>query len=288
MPNISVIVLTFNSIKYIESCLNSIFSQGCNDVEVVVVDNGSTDGTVHFIKENFNKVILVENKKNLGACKARNQGIEISCGEWILTLDCDVVLEAGFLKKMLNLTEDLQDYIGMIQPKILQEDRKTIYSVGIYLSWLKRFFDIGKGKRDNKKFDQINHVFGVCSAAALYRRKMLESILEATGYYDDRFFFLVEDVDLACRAQSQGWKALFYPHAICYHSGNGSNMSKELRQYLCWRNRWLLLRKLRLKKIRLIMVFFMYDFPRTFFHFFTNVYIRNSILKKETFKETLI
>jgi len=91
MCDISVVVLTHNSIEYIGSCLDSLLPQIRDRTEVFVVDNGSTDGTPDFIRNNFPAVTLIENKNNLGACKGRNQGIELARGEWVLTLDCDVV-----------------------------------------------------------------------------------------------------------------------------------------------------------------------------------------------------
>ena len=90
MAEISIVIITFDSERYIKSCLDSIWSQDYRDFEVIIVDNGSQDGTVDFIKENYLHCILIENKENLGACKARNQGIKIAQGKWILTLDCDI------------------------------------------------------------------------------------------------------------------------------------------------------------------------------------------------------
>lgn len=104
-------------------------------------------------------------------------------------------------------------------------------------------------------------------AAALYKRKMLEEIKEDNGYFDERFFFLVEDVDLAWRAQRRGWKTIFCPEAVCYHFGNSSGYDKKIRQYLCFRNRLLLISKNEriFGKIKLIPLFFIYDLPRLLF-----------------------
>jgi len=277
MPELSIIILTFNSIKFIKPCLHSIFDQDYQDFEVIIVDNGSRDGTANFVKENIPQVSLIENKENLGACKARNQGIEIAKGEWILTLDCDVTLEKDFLKKIMSFIKDSEESIGMFQPKILKDDRKTIYSCGIHLSSLRRFYDIGQGKLDNGRFNTSKYIFGACSAAALYKKTMLEEIKEDTGYFDERFFFLVEDVDLAWRAQRKGWKALFYPQAICYHVANGSNTSKKVRQYLCWRNRKFLLRKCNLNKFKFATIYLVYDLPHLIFLFLINSFVRNEI-----------
>ena len=107
MSKISTVIITFNSEKFIKSCLDSIFTQDYRDFEVIVVDNGSKDGTVDFIKENYPQVTLIENKENLGTCKVRNQGIEIAKGEWILTLDCDVTLEKNFISQILEAIKHL-------------------------------------------------------------------------------------------------------------------------------------------------------------------------------------
>ena len=277
---LSIIILTFNSIKFIGPCLDSIFNQDCQDVEVIVVDNGSRDGTVDLVKKEYPQVILIENRQNLGACKARNQGIEVSCGEWVLTLDCDAILENNFLSKIINIIKDLPPRIGILQPKILTTDKKTIYSCGIYLSWLRRFFDIGKGKRDSIQFSEPKYIFGACSAAAFYKREMLEDIKEDTGYFDERFFFLVEDVDLAWRAQRKGWKALYSPQTVCCHTGNSSGISKEKRQYLCFRNRYLMIRKNEalFGKLKLFALSSCYESLRFLYLLFNNRYLAKSFL----------
>lgn len=282
---ISIIILTFNSKKFIGPCLDSIFNQGYSNLEVVIVDNGSKDGTVSFIKENYPGVILIENKENVGACKARNQGIKITQREWILTLDCDIILQKDFLSGLIKAVDNLSLPVGMIQPKILNMDRKTIYSAGIFLTTLRRFYDIGKGKNDNGQFNGSKYIFGACCAATLYKRKMLEEIKEDTGYFDERFFFLVEDVDLAWRAQRRQWKALFYPKTICYHTGNSSHYDKINRQYLCFRNRlFSILKNEKLKgKMKLVPFFFAYDLPRLLLLLFNH---RKINLRKEVPSDT--
>jgi hypothetical protein len=275
MPELSVIILTFNSIKFIKPCLDSVFVQDYKDLEVIVVDNGSGDGTVGFIRRNYPQAILVESKKNLGAAKGRNSGIAIARGKWIFTQDCDVVLEKNFFSQAMDLPGRLSSDIGMIQPKILRMDKKIIYSCGIYLSRaLKRFYDIGKGRVDRGQLNASKYLFGACSAAAFYRKQMLEEIKEDTGYFDERFFFLLEDADLSWRAQKKGYQALYFPKIICYHHGNSSLFNRRFRQYLCWRNRRLLLAKRKLNRYSLFIIFLIYDFPRFIFLILTNRYVR--------------
>lgn len=271
----SIVIPSFNSRRFIGPCLDSLFAQVFSDFETIVVDNNSKDGTPAFIRARYPRVTLLENKQNLGPCRARNQGIKVASGDWILALDCDTVLNKDFLSQIHRLIQDLSERIGIIQPKILQVGDKTIYSCGIALSFFRRFYDINRGKTDDGRFNRTKYIFGACCAAALYKRQMLEQIKENTGYFDERLFFLVEDVDLAWRAQNKGWQVLFYPQALCYHCGNSSDFDKRLRQYLCFRNRYYSIIKNEgwiPYSMRIIPLLF-YDLPRLAYLAFSNKYI---------------
>jgi len=276
---VSIVILTKNSKRFLKPCLDSVFSREYKDFEIIVVDNGSEDDTVELIRRDYPNVILRENKENLGASRARNQGIDIAKYEWILTLDNDVVLKKGFLSRIQGLIKSLPKDIGIVQPKILYPDKKKIYSCGLYLSWMRRFYDIGKGKKDAGQYNKAKEIFGACSAAALYRRDMLDDIKENTGYFDERFFFLVEDVDLAWRAQRKSWKTLFLPGLLCYHSGDSSSTNSKMRQYLCFRNRYLMIEKNEGWKNYTLRIFplLFYDFPRWIYLFLSNPYRRRGI-----------
>ncbi|MDD5669017.1 MAG: glycosyltransferase family 2 protein [Candidatus Omnitrophica bacterium] len=255
----SIIVVTFNSEKYIKDCLDSIYAQECVNPEIIVVDNGSRDKTCDIVRDSYPRVILIRNTVNMGACKARNQGIEKAGGEWILILDCDVILEKGFLEKILEYAEALGREAVVLQPKIMRPDGKRIFSCGIRRLPLGRFTDIGKGMKDTKVFNSPEEIFGACCAAALYKRSILEQVKETTGYFDERLFFLFEDVDLSWRIMNKGGKTVFIPSARCYHHGNSSQSDFFLRQYLCWRNRKFILKKQ--DYLNFFAVCF-YDFPR--------------------------
>ncbi|MFA5168658.1 MAG: glycosyltransferase family 2 protein [Candidatus Omnitrophota bacterium] len=238
---LSIVILTYNSQKQIQACLDSVFRQGTKDIKVVVIDNASSDKTREIIKECYPLVKLIKNPKNLGASKARNQGIECSFGEWVLALDSDVVLKDGFIEKFETIKDLLADDVGMIQPNVLSRNGKMIYSQGVHLTALRRFHDLNQGKPKDFTGGSVEQIIGPCSAAAFYRRSMLDKLKEKTGYFDERFFFLVEDVDLAWRAKRAGWKVLFYSQMVCCHTGNSSGTNEKFRQYLCFRNRhWMI------------------------------------------------
>jgi GT2 family glycosyltransferase len=238
---ISVVIVTYNSAQTIEACLASVNGNMLEGGEVIVVDNASQDTTVKMVKGLCPEAVLIENRENKGSAAARNQGIARARNAWVLTLDSDVVLDGGFMKDFLAEQGRLPDDVGMVQPNILSRDRQRVYSQGIYLSLLRRFFDVNQGKRFPCENDRAGLIIGPCSAAAFYRRDMLERVRERTGYFDERFFFLVEDVDLAWRAKRAGWKVAFRPELIACHEGDGSQTSRGRRQYLCWRNRhWMI------------------------------------------------
>ncbi|MEI6831874.1 MAG: glycosyltransferase family 2 protein [Candidatus Omnitrophota bacterium] len=282
----SVIILTLNSLKFIKPCLDSILNQKLDTVELIVVDNGSKDGTAIFIKENYPQVRLIENKLNLGAAKARNQGIEIARGEWILSLDCDVVLNKDFFYNINNVLKDLSPGIGSVQPKILESGKEIIYSAGIYVSFLRRFYDLGKGQKDLGQFDKAAYIFGACSAAALYSKDMLVEIKQGSESFDESFFFLFEDVDLSWRAQKKKYKTIFCPNAICYHHGNSSETPKKIRQYLCLRNRYyVLLKNDKIKNYILPLLF--YDFPRLLWLLIINPFALKAIKDAFVYKNGL-
>jgi len=275
--NISTVIVTHNSAHFIRRCLVSVYAQELCCQEVIVVDNGSRDATADFIKTHYPGVVLIENQNNLGACKARNQGIEVARGEWILTLDCDVMLERTFFMRLADTAAGLPGEVGMLQPKILNADQETIYSAGILLSGLRRFYDIGRGRLDGAAFKEARYIYGACAASAAYRRAMLNDTKEPTGYFDERFFFLVEDVDISCRAQQKGWRALFCPEAVCFHDGNSSLTGAPMRQYLSWRNRRLFLAKQRIPVFTKAIRYACYDFWRLIFLFFANPYVRRAL-----------
>ncbi len=264
MPGISVIIPTYNSAAFIKSCLDSILRQRPEDIEIIVIDNGSRDNIVSFLRQKYPQIRIIENKINLGASQARNQGLALAGKEWVLALDCDVVLDENFFKKAFAIIPGLSERVGTLQPRILDRQGKKVYSAGIGASFLKRFHDIGKGSLDTKRVRRPAYIFGACCATALYRRKMLEEIKDRYGYFDERFFFLFEDADLSWRARKKGWLCLSCPDLKSFHQGNSSATAGNTRQYLSFMNRLRMLLKNQNPLVILFMLpfYLVYDLPR--------------------------
>lgn len=273
----SIVILTLNSRYFIEKCLDSIYNQHYSDLEVIVVDNGSRDDTVEFISIRYPDVVLIKNRINLGSASARNQGIEAAKREWILSLDCDIILGRGFFVASSEIIKNISVKTGMLQAKILYADKGTVFSAGIRHAPLMRFYDIGNGQPPGFWLNRSTDVFGVCSAASFYKREMLDEIKDANGYFDERFFFLFEDVDLAWRAREKGWGAQYQPGMECFHHGNSSLTSKRLRQYYCWRNRRFILNKHKIGMFEKLFTLFCYDFPRLIWLIIVNPHVRKKM-----------
>ncbi len=271
---ISIIILTYNSKNYLEKSLHSIFSQkNEKKFEVIVVDNGSSDNSEKFIRTNFPSVKILRNERNRGASYARNQGIEISTGDYLMFMDSDAYLGSNFLPFLEYVLEDIPQDVSAISPKILNADSNKIFSCGLHISSIYRSHDIGKN-RPSDEFRSSFFIDGPTSCCAIFKRGCLEAAKDKNGYFDNDFFFLFEDTDLALRLKRAGHKSIFMPQLICCHYGNSSDTPSQLRRYFCFRNRlYMVLKNNPGGKIFLFFLkSFFYDTLRTLYFFLTNKY----------------
>jgi len=271
---VSVIIVTWNAEKFIKDCLDSVFAQTFNELDVIIVDNNSTDQTLNIVNDYLPRIRIIKNDKNQGFCFANNQALAIVKGNYILTLNSDMILDKHYISYLKEYLDKNCD-IGMVQGKFLRADRKTIDSLGLYLSPSKRLFDIAKGRVDGPKYTKAREIFGPCAAAAMYRKELLDAVKQGEEFFDNSFYFLVEDFDIAWRARNKGWKAMFVPQAVCCHFRGSSNHSFKFKQYLSFRNRYfMLIKNLSLKTaLGYGFYFLVYDLPRLCFLPLRNPYI---------------
>jgi len=228
---ISVVILNFNGKGYLDNCLSSMRSQTLKSYEVIVVDNGSTDGSVEYLETHYPWVQVIKNRTNLGFAGGINSGIRQAKGEYILTLNNDTQADNRFLECLVGpMKSDAS--IGICAPKMLFSDGR-INSVGTCISRSGAAWDRGLFQADNGQYDAPEEVFGACGGAALYRKKMLEEI----GLFDEDFFLYFEDVDLALRGRLAGWRCLYVPDAKVNHVfGGTTGFGSELSVYYGNRN----------------------------------------------------
>jgi GT2 family glycosyltransferase len=244
---VSVILVNWNGKKYLTEVLPTLYRQTYAPLEIIVVDNASTDGTADYIETEHPNVLLIKNPENYGFCKANNQGIRLSKGGYVLIMNPDVQLREDFIEKMVQAMER-EEKIGIVSGKLFREKERTILdTTGIVLKKNRRAIDRGQGESDGARYNQIEEIFGASGAACLYRREMLEAVKFREEYLDELFFAYKEDVDLSWRARLLGWKCLYTPYAIGYHDrtwfqGNRKQVPRWIRRHSL-KNRYLMLIK---------------------------------------------
>lgn len=251
-PLVSVVIVNWNGRGVIGECLDALRAQSFKDFEIIVVDNGSTDDSVDFIKRYYPEVRLIELSENRGFAGGNNEGIKIAKGKFIAFLNNDAVPDPDWLKNLMEAVSSGSERDGMWASKILSYyEREIIDSTGllIYRDGLAR----GRGRleRDCGQYDNSSDCLIPSGCAALFRREALYN------GFDERFFAYSDDVDIGLRARFLGWNCLYIPGARVYHrySFTASPYS-EAKAFLVERNRiWILLKYFPLSMI-LVSPFF--------------------------------
>jgi hypothetical protein len=227
-PELAVVIPSWNSAALLPRCLDAIAAQG-DGVELLVVDNGSADGTLGLLRER--RVPHLSLGRNTGFAAAVNLGASEVGASAILALNADAVLAPGALTSLAAaLAAD--PGLGGVQPRILQlegelgdPDAARLYSAGQALTADGRAYEIGAGQAQSAASSARREVFGVCGAACLLRRELFDEL----GGYDESYFSFYEDVDLNLRARIAGWRFLYEPAAVAWHLGNASWLAGAAR-----------------------------------------------------------
>jgi len=245
-PVISVVIVNWNRRDLLRACLDSLAAQTFTDFEIIVVDNGSDDGSAAMVREFPRPIQLIENRENRGFCAANNQGFSVSQTEYVALLNNDAEADPGWLQALLDAIQIKPDVgesdIGMVASKILVwEDPRIIDKCGhlIYPDGQNR--GRGHGQVDRGQFNRQEEVLWPDGCAALYRRAMLDEV----GGFDEEFFAYADDAELGLRARIAGWTCLYAPGAVVkHHRGATLGLNSARRLTLIERNRVLLVVKL--------------------------------------------
>src|ERR1700681_218967 len=247
---VSVTIVTFNSGRFIKRCLESVLAQRYANKEIIVIDNASTDGTADILEQFVDRCRVVYNDENIGFAAAQNQAIATSTGDWVLTLNPDVLLLPNFIQALADAGQ-MDSKIGTVCGKLLAirasfdlPDKPLVDSTGIYFTPMLRHLDRGSQEVDNGHYLNYEYVFGATAAAALYRREMIGDISILGEFFDPDFFVYREDADVAWRAQLMSWRCLYTPLARGYHvravlPGNRRALPPEINMHSV-KNRFLM------------------------------------------------
>ena len=221
MVSVSVIIPNYNGKKYLDDCLKSLRKQSFRNFDVIVVDNGSTDGSAEYLKNNHPEVELIELPDNTGFANAVNVGIKHSDSDYVFLLNNDTMCDEKVLESLVRVMEGKQKLFSA-QAKMLQfAEPHNIDDCGDLYCALGWAFTPGKDK-DSRHFNRRESITSACAGAAMYRREYFDTV----GYFDDVHFCYLEDVDIGYRARLKGYANVMEPKAIVYHVGSASSGSR--------------------------------------------------------------
>lgn len=209
----SVIIPNWNGSKLLEDCLSSLAAQTFLDFEIILVDNGSTDNSVGYVKENFPGVRIISLQKNFGFARAINEGVRVSKAKYVVFLNNDTSVDKNFLKSLIECA-DLHPEVISVNSKLLNfYNKKIIDGVGILINEIGQARSIGWQEKDRGQYSSEQYIFGATGGASLFRRENFIKL----GLFDENYFMYSEEVDFAFRAQFQGYKSIFCPEAKVFH-----------------------------------------------------------------------
>jgi GT2 family glycosyltransferase len=233
-PLLTVAVLSYDGRHLLEVILPSLARQYFRDFEVVVVDNGSRDGTAAWLHECWPQVETISLPHNIGVTAALNVCASAGRGEFVGLFNNDLELEPDCLGELVTALRE-HPQAGWAGAKLRDfEQRDVLDGAGDVFTWAATGGRRGHGERDAGQYDEPRAIFGACGGAALYRRTALQQV----GEFDEDFFAFYEDVDWNLRAQLAGLSCRYVPTAVVYHMGSatiGRGLSDFTRYHL-WRN----------------------------------------------------
>lgn len=222
-PVISVIIPTVNGRALLPLALDSLRRQTLPPDEVIVVDNGSVDGTVTWLQEEYPEVRVLALGHNTGFSFAVNRGVEATSGDYVALLNNDVEVGADWISALTSRLQADRAAGSAASKMLVFHHRSILDGAGDVMAWSGIPLPRGHRQRDAGQLDAPSYVFGARAGAAMYRRVALEDV----GSFDEDFFAFCEDVDWAFRAQLRGWRCAYEPAGIAYHVGGASSTSEH-------------------------------------------------------------
>ncbi|KJR40273.1 Glycosyl transferase, family 2 domain protein, partial [Candidatus Magnetoovum chiemensis] len=218
--DVDIIIVNYNGINFLDTCLKSLFNTAYSNFHVIVVDNGSTDGSKELLKKNYPSVELISNKKNLGFGTACTIGVQAGQAEFIAFLNNDTEVDTNWLKPLVDALRQDNNTAAVCSKLLFMHNRNVINSAGGGMNYLAFGYDIGMFQADNGKFNEDKEVFFPCAASCLVRRDAFDEV----GGFDSKFFMYHEDVDLGWRLRLKGYRIKYIPQSIVYHAFGGTSL----------------------------------------------------------------
>ncbi|MBI2196562.1 glycosyltransferase family 2 protein [Candidatus Daviesbacteria bacterium] len=213
----SVIIPNWNGRKLLEDCFNSLAEQTFEDFEIILVDNGSTDNSLEYVKNHFPRVRVISLGKNFGFARAINEGVRASNAEYVVFLNNDTSVDKKFLEELVECADSHPEVVSVNSKLLNFYDKELIDGVGILINEVGQARSIGWREKDKGQYDSEQYIFGATGGASLFRREDFIKVGLPAGGFDEKYFLYSEEVDFAFRAQFLGYKSIYCPQAIVYH-----------------------------------------------------------------------
>lgn len=235
-PLISIIIVNWNGKHFLEDCLGSLSKISYKNFEVIFVDNASSDGSVAYVKENFPKVKVIENSKNLGFAEGHKEAFQKAKGELILLLSTDTIVDLNLLDELVKAIYSGKN-IGAVMPKLLMYPQKNLIdSIGSFFLTSGLLYHFGREKDHRQSiYNKPMEVYSAKGACILFKK----DVLLKTGLFDKDFFAYFEETDLCHRIWLAGYSVFYWPGTTVYHKGAGASgqMVKGFIQFHSFKNR---------------------------------------------------
>lgn len=233
--DVAVIILNWNGLKFLSPCINSLLNQTYQNHKIIIVDNGSKDGSVAFLKQSYPQVDIIELSRNTGFATGNNIGFKYAQKkynpDYLIAINNDTISDKNLIEEMVKAAQNQK--VGMVAAKIVLQDHPTLLDSAGH-GVLRSGMIYGRGRMQNESlFNNRCYVFGPCGGAALFKKEFFEDV----GMFDDDFFAYYEDADLSWRGILAGWLCLYNPRAIIYHKLHGTSNKKYKFLILSERNR---------------------------------------------------
>ncbi|MEM2292822.1 MAG: glycosyltransferase family 2 protein [Candidatus Aenigmatarchaeota archaeon] len=221
-PLVSVVILNYNGLNYLgdvlTDCLDSVLNSNYPNLEIIFVDNGSTDGSADFVAKNYPKIKVIRNRCNLGFSEGFNTGIRASKGKYIALLSNDMAVDQNWLNPVIEIMES-DKKVGLAGFKRLVWGTKDLIDgIGGDLYLCGRVKVVGKLEIDKGQYDAIIENLDYIGGAMVIRRDALAK----SGLFDPKFFVFFEDIDLCYRVRKHGYKVIYVPQSVIYHKGQAT------------------------------------------------------------------
>jgi len=231
-PLVSIIVLNYNAGELLLNCIESIKKSAYKNLEIIVVDNISTDKSQKICKEKYPDIKLIQNNENFGYCEGNNIGIREAKGDYIIILNPETIVETNWIEELISAYNKFGE--GLYQPKHLSLNEKTVYmSAGNMLNIFGFGYAREKGNKDENQFNKIEEI-GYASGTCLFTSS---AVLKKVGLFDPFIFLYHDDLDLGWRASQLGIKSYYVPTSLIYHAESYSLKWNAEKFYWLERNR---------------------------------------------------